>query len=105
MHDCPRRSSGARSSRSPTRSSTAPPTSAAASASCWPSRRGPLVPPRDQTLVAFARRLTLAPRAAAETVADLRAHLSDDAIAVVGLLNFANRSALATGITPADDLS
>ena len=38
----------------------------------------------------------------------LRAHLSVaevyDAIAVVGLLNFANRAALATGITPADDL-
>ena len=38
----------------------------------------------------------------------LRAHLSDaevyDAIAVVGLLNFANRAALATGISPADDL-
>jgi len=27
-----------------------------------------------------------------------------DAIAVVGLLNFANRAALATGITAADDL-
>ena len=41
-------------------------------------------------------------------MADLRAHLSDDeaydAIAVVGLLNFANRAALATGITAADDL-
>ena len=42
-------------------------------------------------------------------MAALRAHFSDDevydAIAVVGLLNFANRSALATGITPADDLA
>jgi hypothetical protein len=27
-----------------------------------------------------------------------------DAVAVVGLLNLANRSALATGIRPADDL-
>ena len=42
-------------------------------------------------------------------MAALRAHLSVaevyDAIAVVGLLNFANRAALATRITPADDLS
>jgi alkylhydroperoxidase family enzyme len=41
-------------------------------------------------------------------VAALRAHLSEaevyDAIAVVGLLNLANRSALATGITVEDDL-
>ena len=45
----------------------------------------------------------------ADAVAALRAHLSDaevsDAIAVVGLLNLANRSALATGITAADDLA
>ena len=63
---------------------------------------------RDRALIDFARRLTLAPREAADAVADLRAHLSDDeaydAIAVVGLLNFANRAALATGITAADDL-
>ncbi len=63
---------------------------------------------RDQALVAFAGRLTLAPREASDAVADLRRHLSDaevhDAIAVVGLLNFANRAALATGITAADDL-
>jgi alkylhydroperoxidase family enzyme len=42
-------------------------------------------------------------------VAELRAHLSADeaydAIAVVGLLNLANRAALATGITTADDLA
>jgi alkylhydroperoxidase family enzyme len=41
-------------------------------------------------------------------VAALRAHLSVaevyDAIAVVGLLNFANRAALATGISSSDDL-
>jgi uncharacterized peroxidase-related enzyme len=64
---------------------------------------------RDRALVDFARRLTLAPREAPEAVAALRAHLSVaevyDAIAVVGLLNFANRAALATGITTADDLS
>ena len=64
--------------------------------------------PRDDALVAFARRLTLAPREAEEAVEALRAHLSDpevsDAVAVVGLLNFANRVALAAGITPADDL-
>jgi AhpD family alkylhydroperoxidase len=63
---------------------------------------------RDAALTAFARRLTLAPGEAREAVADLRAHLSAaevyDAIAVVGLLNLANRSALATGITAADDL-
>ena len=61
---------------------------------------------RDQALIDFARRLTLAPREAADAVADLRTHLSDDeaydAIAVVGLLNFANRAALATGITAAE---
>jgi AhpD family alkylhydroperoxidase len=64
---------------------------------------------RDRALVAFARRLTLAPREAGDAVAELRAHLSDDevhdAVAVVGLLNLANRAALATGITPADDLA
>jgi uncharacterized peroxidase-related enzyme len=64
--------------------------------------------PRDEALAAFARRLTLAPREAAEAVADLRAHLTVaeayDAIAVVGLLNLANRAALATGISRVDDL-
>jgi uncharacterized peroxidase-related enzyme len=64
--------------------------------------------PRDAALAAFARRLTLAPGEAPAAVADLRAHLSAaevyDAIAVVGLLNFANRAALATGIATADDL-
>lgn len=62
----------------------------------------------DQALVHFARRLTLAPREAPEAVAELRTHLSVaevyDAIAVVGLLNFANRAALATGISSTDDL-
>ena len=61
---------------------------------------------RDRALVAFARRLTLAPDAPA--VEDLRRHLSDDevhdAIGVVSLLNLANRVALATGISTADDL-
>jgi AhpD family alkylhydroperoxidase len=64
---------------------------------------------RDAALVAFARRLTLAPADAGQAVAALRAVLADDevhdAIAVVGLLNFANRVALATGISEADDLS
>jgi uncharacterized peroxidase-related enzyme len=63
---------------------------------------------RDQALADFARRLTLAPHEAGEAVADLRRSCSDeevyDAIAVVGLLNFANRAALATGISAADDL-
>ena len=63
---------------------------------------------RDRALVAFALRLTLAPGEAEEAVAELRPHVSADelfdAIAVVGLLNFANRAALATGITVADDL-
>ena len=63
---------------------------------------------KDQPLVDFARRLTLAPHEAGEATADLRRHFSDeevhDAIAVVGLLNFANRAALATGISAADDL-
>ena len=64
---------------------------------------------REEALVAFALRLTLAPGAAEQAVEELRAHLSDpevyDAIAVVGLLNLANRVALATGITVADDLA
>jgi uncharacterized peroxidase-related enzyme len=63
---------------------------------------------REEALVAFALRLTLAPRESEQAVAELRPLLSDaevyDAIAVVGLLNLANRVALATGITPADDL-
>jgi AhpD family alkylhydroperoxidase len=63
---------------------------------------------RDRALGMFARRLTLAPGEAGEAVADLGEHLSAaevyDAIAVVGLLNFANRSALATGIEGSDDL-
>ena len=63
---------------------------------------------RDRALADFARRLTLAPLEAPEAVAALRAHLPVaevyDAIAVVGLLNFANRAALATGIGTADDL-
>ncbi len=69
---------------------------------------GPDGNPRDRALVDFARRLTLAPREGRDAVAGLRAHLSTaevhDAIAVVGLLNLANRAALATGITAADDL-
>ena len=63
---------------------------------------------RDRALCDFARRLTLAPAEAEAATAGLRAHLTVeetyDAIAVVGLLNLANRSALATGITTADDL-
>jgi alkylhydroperoxidase family enzyme len=62
----------------------------------------------DAALRAFARRLTVAPAEAEDAVAALRAHLSDaevyDAVAVVGLLSLANRSALATGITVEDDL-
>ncbi|MFL5885183.1 MAG: carboxymuconolactone decarboxylase family protein [Thermoleophilaceae bacterium] len=69
---------------------------------------GPDGSARDHALIAFARRVTLAPAEAGEAVAALREHLSDaevyDAIAVVGVLNFANRAALATGITTADDL-
>ena len=63
----------------------------------------------DRALVAFARRSTLSPGEAAAAVEELRAHLSDDevydAIAVVGLLNLANRAAVATGITTDDDLA
>ncbi|HLM51338.1 MAG TPA: carboxymuconolactone decarboxylase family protein [Solirubrobacteraceae bacterium] len=69
---------------------------------------GPRAGPRDEALVGFARRVTLAPAESGEAVTELRAHLSVaevyDAIAVVGLLNFANRAALATGISVADDL-
>jgi uncharacterized peroxidase-related enzyme len=64
---------------------------------------------RDSAIVDFARRVTLAPGESGDAVAALRAHLSDpevyDAIAVVGLLNLANRAALATGITSDDDLA
>jgi uncharacterized peroxidase-related enzyme len=70
---------------------------------------GPHGGARDEALVGFARRLTLAPGEAGDAVTALRAHLSIaevyDAIAVVGLLNFANRAALATGITADDDLA
>jgi AhpD family alkylhydroperoxidase len=63
---------------------------------------------RDEALTEFARCMTVAPREAAQAVAALRRHCSADevydAIAVVGLLNLANRAALATGITGADDL-
>jgi alkylhydroperoxidase family enzyme len=59
--------------------------------------------------VQFARRLTVAPREGQHAVADLRDHLSadevHDAIAVVGLLNLANRAALAIGISSSDDLA
>ena len=62
----------------------------------------------DEALRAFARRLTLAPAEAGKAVRELQAHLSDaevyDAVAVVGFLNLANRSALATGIRVEDDL-
>ncbi|HEX6021972.1 MAG TPA: carboxymuconolactone decarboxylase family protein [Solirubrobacter sp.] len=61
---------------------------------------------RDQALIEFARRLTLTPDR--DAVTELQEHLSDaeihDAIAVVALLNLANRAAIATGICPADDL-
>jgi uncharacterized peroxidase-related enzyme len=70
---------------------------------------GPDGSERDAALVAFARRLTLAPRDGEQAVKSLREHLSPDethdAIAVVSLLNLANRAALATGISTADDLS
>ncbi|MGH8828338.1 MAG: carboxymuconolactone decarboxylase family protein [Jiangellaceae bacterium] len=63
---------------------------------------------RDRALVVFARRLTLAPERAGDAVDDLREHLTADeaydAIAVVALLNFANRVALATRISSSDDL-
>ena len=69
---------------------------------------GPDGSARDAALVEFARSLTLAPREGAGAVAELCRHLSDDevhdAIAVVSLLNLANRAALATGISAADDL-
>jgi uncharacterized peroxidase-related enzyme len=70
---------------------------------------GPDGSDRDSALVTFARRLTLAPGEAADAVVHLRDHLSNDetydAIAVVSLLNLANRAALAAGISSADDLS
>ncbi len=60
----------------------------------------------DEALEAFARRLTLRPGEAADAVRELGLGEAEayDAIAVVGLLNLANRAALATGITTADDL-
>jgi AhpD family alkylhydroperoxidase len=62
--------------------------------------------PGDDALVAFARRLTLRPDEAAEAVRELPLSEAEawDAVAVVSLLNLANRAALATGITVADDL-
>jgi AhpD family alkylhydroperoxidase len=69
---------------------------------------GPDGSDRDRALVAFARRVTIAPSEGADAVGDLRGHVSadevHDAIAVVALLNLANRAALATGITTSDDL-
>ncbi|HXS44765.1 MAG TPA: carboxymuconolactone decarboxylase family protein [Solirubrobacteraceae bacterium] len=69
---------------------------------------GPNGSDRDRALVGFARRLTLAPREGRDAVAELRDHLTadeaHDAIAVVALLNLANRAALATGIDAGDDL-
>lgn len=69
---------------------------------------GPNGSERDAALVEFARRLTLAPREGEQAAGSLRKHLSPDethdAIAVVSLLNLANRTALATGISNTDDL-
>ena len=69
---------------------------------------GPDQSARDRALADFARRLTLTPREGAAAAEELQNHLTDDevhdAIAVVSLLNFANRAALATGITADDDL-
>ena len=70
---------------------------------------GPDGSPRDAALVDFARRLTLVPHEGTAAVAALSEHLSPDelheAIAVVSLLNLANRAALATGISRSDDLA
>jgi uncharacterized peroxidase-related enzyme len=70
---------------------------------------GPNGGDRDTALVRFARRLTVAPREGPQAVADLRDYLSadevHDAIAVVALMNLANRAALATGISSSDDLA
>ena len=64
---------------------------------------------RDTALLRFARRLTVTQREGREAVTDLRDHLPvdevHDAIAVVALLNLANRAALATGISSSDDLA
>jgi uncharacterized peroxidase-related enzyme len=69
---------------------------------------GPDGSARDAALVEFARSLTLAPHDGAAAVAALREELTPDevhdAIAVVSLLNLANRAALATGISGSDDL-
>jgi alkylhydroperoxidase family enzyme len=73
---------------------------AAVSASCSRWR------PRRPTALTTRRRST--PPCSSSAVAALREHLSadeaHDAIAVVALLNLANRAALATGISSADDL-
>ena len=70
---------------------------------------GPDGSERDAALVAFARSLTLDPGEGPTAVAALSELLSaeevHDAIAVVGLLNLANRAALATAIGTDDDLS
>ena len=71
---------------------------------------GPDAGARDRALVDFARAPHARPARGAGG-GDRRCGRTSpvaevyDAIAVVGLLNFANRAALATGITPADDLS
>jgi uncharacterized peroxidase-related enzyme len=69
---------------------------------------GPDGSDRDAALVEFARRLTLSPPEAEAAVEVLRGQLSAeeayDAVAVVALLNLANRAALAAGVSTADDL-
>jgi AhpD family alkylhydroperoxidase len=68
---------------------------------------GPDGSARDHALMAFARHLTLTPHEAATATEALAPHLSaeelSDAVNTVALLNLANRVAVATGITPADD--
>ena len=63
---------------------------------------------REAALIEFARRVTISPGSAAEAAEALRAQLTDaevhDALAVVALLNYANRCVLATGVSAADDL-
>jgi uncharacterized peroxidase-related enzyme len=63
---------------------------------------------RDRALFEFARVVTVEPARSADAVAALREHLRDDevydAITVVALVGYANRCALAAGITPGDDL-
>jgi uncharacterized peroxidase-related enzyme len=69
---------------------------------------GPDGDERDAALVEFARRLTRSPHEGEAAVAALREQLSADevydAVAVVALLNLANRTALAAGVSTADDL-